>query len=278
MYDNKLNTSWYGVVEDVNDPLRAGRVRVRRLDQTPNRQELPTGSLPWSISSINIVFDKSSLQLNDFVYGNYFDNTGTLNIQGKYSGETSLPANSGVVNTKNNYYKKVWQYFPVAMQELYRTGVPQNLDWRKLREDLHRDTIQLVAFQKAVQRASEELDESENDKNSRRQFIKNVLNDYSSYKFSDEQIKIMLARDRTPGWGTALSVTEGLLDASAPYGTIQSATQLFGSGAIANLPLASSSKSMSSAGNLDSGNGNYNNNPAYKGSTIEQADKNRVHV
>ena len=104
MYDNNLRASWYGVVEDVNDPQLAGRVRVRRLDQTPNRQELPTGSLPWSISSINIVFDKSTLQVNDFVYGNYFDNTGTLNIQGKYSGETSLPANSGTVNTKNNYY------------------------------------------------------------------------------------------------------------------------------------------------------------------------------
>lgn len=278
MYDNNLRASWYGVVEDVNDPQRAGRVRVRRLDQTPNRQELPTGSLPWSISSINIVFDKSTLQLNDFVYGNYFDNTGTLNIQGKYSGETSLPANSGVVETKNNYYKKVWQYFPIAMQELYRTGVPQNLDWRKLREDLHRDTVQLVAFQKAVQRASEELDESETNKSSRRQFIRNVLNNYSSHQFTDEQVKIMLARDRNPGWGTSLSVTEGLLDASAPYGTIQSATQLLGCGAIADLPLASTAKSMSSGGNLDSGNGNYNNNPAYKGSTIELADKNRVHV
>ena len=38
LYDNKLNASWYGVVEDVNDPQREGRVRVRRLDQTPNRQ------------------------------------------------------------------------------------------------------------------------------------------------------------------------------------------------------------------------------------------------
>lgn len=274
MYDNNLRTSWYGVVEDINDPQRQGRVRVRRLDQTPNRQALPTGSLPWS----NVIFDKSTLQLNDFVYGNYFDNTGTLNIQGKYSGETLLPANIGVVNTKTNYYKKVWQYFPIAMQELYRTGVPQDLDWRKLREDLHRNTVQLVEFRKAVQRASEELDEPENDKNSRRQFIRNVLNNYSSYKFNDTQVNIMLARDRTEGWGTALSIIEGLLDASAPQGTIQNAAQLFGSGAIANYALSSSAKSMYNEGNLDRGNGNYNSNPAYKGSTVELADKNRVHV
>ena len=274
LYDNKLNASWYGVVEDVNDPQREGRVRVRRLDQTPNRQELPTGSLPWS----NVIFDKFTLQLNDFVYGNHFDNIGTLNILGKYPGEILLPANSSVVDTKTNFYKKVWQYFPIAMQELYRTGVPQNLDWRKLREDLHRNTVQLVEFRNAVQRATEELDESENDKNSRRQFIRNVLNNYSSYKFNDTQVNIMLARDRTQGWGTSLSIIEGLLDASAPHGTIQNATQLFGSGAIANYALSSSAKSMSSGGNLDSGNGNYNNNPAYKGSTVELADKNRVHV
>ena len=278
MYDNKLNTSWYGVVEDINDPLAGGRVRVRRLDQTPNRQELPTGSLPWSVNSIGVVFENNALQVNDFVYGNYFDNTGTLNVQGKYPGEIGLPANSGKVNTVNNYYKKVWEHFPVAMQELYRTGVPKNLDWRKLREDLHRNTSTLVEFQKAVQKASEEIDLPEDRKKARIDFIKNVLNDYSSYKFDDAQVKVILSRNENPGWGITHSIADGLLSPSAPYGTIQSASQLFGSGAIANLPLASSAKSMSSGSNLDRGNGNYNNNTAYKGSTIELADKNRVHV
>lgn len=278
MYDNKLNTFWYGVVEDINDPLAAGRVRVRRLDQTPNRQELPTGSLPWSVNSIGVVFENSALQVNDFVYGNYFDNTGTLNVQGKYPGEISLPANSGVINTTNNYYKKVWQHFPVAMQELYNTGVPRDLDWRKLREDLHRDTVTLIAFEKAVQKASEEIDLPEDRKKSRRDFIKNVLNNYSSYQFNDTQVKIILSRNENPGWGITHSIADGILAPAAPYGTITSASQLFGSGAISNLPLASSAKSMSSGSNLDRGNGNYNNNTAYKGSTIELADKNRVHV
>jgi hypothetical protein len=38
-----------GVVEDVNDPLQAGRVRVRIYGiHTPDKNELPTSDLPWS--------------------------------------------------------------------------------------------------------------------------------------------------------------------------------------------------------------------------------------
>jgi hypothetical protein len=277
-HDNKLNTFWYGVVEDINDPLASGRVRVRRLDQTPNRQELPTCALPWSVNSLRVVFENSSLQINDFVYGNLFDDIGTLNVQGKYPGEISLPANSGAINTTNNYYKKVWQHFPVAMQELYKTGVPKDLDWRKLREDLHRDTTKLIAFEEAVQKASEEIDLPEDRRKARRDFIKNVINDYSSYKFNDAQVKILLSRNEQPGWGITHCIVDGILAPAAPYGTMLSATQLFGSGAISNLPLASSAKSMSSGSNLDRGNGDPNNNTAYKGSTIELADRNRVHV
>ncbi len=277
-HDNKLNTFWYGVVEDINDPLASGRVRVRRLDQTPNRQELPTCALPWSVNSLRVVFENSSLQINDFVYGNLFDDIGTLNVQGKYPGEISLPANSGAINTTNNYYKKVWQHFPVAMQELYKTGVPKNLDWKKLREDLHRDTTKLIAFEEAVRKASEEIDLPEDRRKARRDFIKNVINDYSSYKFNDAQVKILLSKNETPGWGTTDCIVDGLIKPAAPDGTMLCASQFFGCGAIANKPLASDAKSMSNGSNLDRGNGNPNNNTAYKGSTIEQADKNRVHV
>lgn len=41
---------WYtGVVEDRNDPLKVGRVRVRCLGyHTENKEELPTSDLPWA--------------------------------------------------------------------------------------------------------------------------------------------------------------------------------------------------------------------------------------
>lgn len=51
-----LPNFFVGVVEDVNDPLKLGRVRVRYLKiHTDNLVKLPTSMLPWSdvLSSIN---------------------------------------------------------------------------------------------------------------------------------------------------------------------------------------------------------------------------------
>ena len=40
---------WYGVVEDIDDPLQLGRVRVRILgDHTQSRKLIPTEELPWA--------------------------------------------------------------------------------------------------------------------------------------------------------------------------------------------------------------------------------------
>ena len=46
----KQGFNWFlGIVEDVNDPLRLGRVRVRVLGHyTDNLVEMPTNTLPWS--------------------------------------------------------------------------------------------------------------------------------------------------------------------------------------------------------------------------------------
>ena len=43
-------TDWFtGVVEDVNDPLQIGRVRVRAFEyHTPSQSDLPTEDLPWA--------------------------------------------------------------------------------------------------------------------------------------------------------------------------------------------------------------------------------------
>jgi hypothetical protein len=272
-YDRNLNTVWYGVVEDNKDPTLQGRVRVRRLDQTHNRQALPTAALPWSVNST--AFENCSLQLNDFVYGSYLDNTGTLNVQGKYTGELSLPANDTPINAVNNYYKKIWQHYPIAMEELYKTGVPRDLNWLKLREDLHRNPVGLSLFEKELRKVYEEYYSPDDKKKSRYDYIKNFLNNYSLYKFNDIQIKILLSRNENDGWGVTLSIADALIEPMAPYGTIISASQFHGCGAIS--PLASRAKSTSGS-DLNRGNGIPNNNSCYVGSTIEQADKNRVHV
>lgn len=40
---------WFGVVEDVDDPLKLGRVRVRIFGYNPeNKKSLPTADLPWA--------------------------------------------------------------------------------------------------------------------------------------------------------------------------------------------------------------------------------------
>jgi len=49
---------WFiGVVEDRNDPLKLGRVRIRvnTVDNTTNTQEQPTSGLPWAIPLVPIV-------------------------------------------------------------------------------------------------------------------------------------------------------------------------------------------------------------------------------
>ena len=40
---------WIGVVEDVLDPLKTGRVKVRCFDwHTSNKGAIPTSALPWA--------------------------------------------------------------------------------------------------------------------------------------------------------------------------------------------------------------------------------------
>ena len=42
---------WFeGVVEDRNDPLQLGRVKIRCIGyHTENKQDLPTDDLPWAV-------------------------------------------------------------------------------------------------------------------------------------------------------------------------------------------------------------------------------------
>lgn len=52
-----MNTTPFftGVVEDINDPEQGGRVRIRIFGHhTPDQEEIPTSSLPWSCVSLPI--------------------------------------------------------------------------------------------------------------------------------------------------------------------------------------------------------------------------------
>ena len=280
MANDNLNKIWYGVVEDINDPIKSKRVRIRRLDQTPDRQELPTCGLPWSINVIGSAFDSDMLEINDFVYGNYFNDTGTLAVQGKYPGLSDLPAAGPVLNTAKNYYKLVWQHWPVALSELYKDGVPKDYDWQKLREEIHKDPEALDRFEKAIIKLSEEVDLPPERKANYYRILTDVLNDYSpDHKFTNKQTEIGCSKNENPGYGQSPSVFQAaILDPKAPIGTIASALQIFGSGAIVNLPLASKDTSVHDGGSISKGNGDPKNNPALVGSVIAMADKNRVHV
>lgn len=67
---------WYGVVEDTNDPLKAGRVRVRIFGwHTDNLQELPTKDLPWAQPGLSPSNSKtfSPPRPGDYVMGFFSD-------------------------------------------------------------------------------------------------------------------------------------------------------------------------------------------------------------
>lgn len=67
---------WYGVVEDTNDPLKAGRVRIRIFGwHTDNLQELPTKDLPWAQPGLSPSNSKtfSPPRLGDYVMGFFSD-------------------------------------------------------------------------------------------------------------------------------------------------------------------------------------------------------------
>lgn len=75
------NVNFWGVVEDNNDPMAIGRVKVRCFHyHTNDISEIPTEALPWALvlqptnsSSISGIGDFSPLQLGTWVYGFFMD-------------------------------------------------------------------------------------------------------------------------------------------------------------------------------------------------------------
>lgn len=67
---------WTGVVEDRNDPLKAGRIRVRIIGWHPESlTELPTAQLPWAIVLLPTSGAKgfSGPKEGDWVHGHFLD-------------------------------------------------------------------------------------------------------------------------------------------------------------------------------------------------------------
>lgn len=67
---------WYGVVEDVNDPAKLGRAKVRIFGHhTDNLVELPTKNLPWAaaVNPVNNSKSFSAPRLGDYVMGFFSD-------------------------------------------------------------------------------------------------------------------------------------------------------------------------------------------------------------
>ena len=76
------STRWFiGVIEDINDPLRLGRVRVRiRGVHTPQQDEIQTGDLPWAQTvipttegGVSGIGRSSNLQPGAEVFGFFLD-------------------------------------------------------------------------------------------------------------------------------------------------------------------------------------------------------------
>jgi uncharacterized protein YukE len=67
---------WYGVIEDINDPLKTGRCKVRIFGwHSENLNEMPTSALPWTIttSSPNSASGYNVPRLGEYVMGFFQD-------------------------------------------------------------------------------------------------------------------------------------------------------------------------------------------------------------
>jgi hypothetical protein len=89
---------WVGIVEDIFDPLKLGRVRVRAIGfHNPDRVKMPTATLPWAtvIKSPTGSVGTSRLEIGDWVTGYFLDGLEGQRptILGKYDGVYSQNPN-----------------------------------------------------------------------------------------------------------------------------------------------------------------------------------------
>lgn len=131
---------WFGTVEDRNDPLQIGRLRVRILDRhSPDQSVLPTDMLPWatpiqsitSAAAFEVGHSPTGITVGSVVHGFFVDGkegqiplvlgtvAGIPNVNGNDLNDVSLLAR----NT-NNINK---QYVPdVEPKSRYAAKYPYN--------------------------------------------------------------------------------------------------------------------------------------------------------
>jgi len=155
-----MNLVWFfGVVEDRNDPIKLGRVRVRcHTWHTEDRILLPTSSLPWaqciqpitSAATSGIGRSPTGLVEGSWVFGFFMDGQGAQKpmIMGSLAGiPTEEPdASKGF----NGFYPDILNEPDIPRQARGQTesnliaddGLPTKLEDRKLRDRQYEDKIE----------------------------------------------------------------------------------------------------------------------------------------
>jgi hypothetical protein len=116
---------WYGVVEDVNDPAKLGRAKVRIFGHhTDNLVELPTKDLPWA-SAVNPVNNSKSFsapRLGDYVMGFFADGASSQApvMMGVFPGLESSPDKNKGFSPQSDLKPAT----PPAGQVQYEVGQP----------------------------------------------------------------------------------------------------------------------------------------------------------
>ncbi|NBP55077.1 hypothetical protein EBU71_00800 [bacterium] len=116
---------WYGVVEDVNDPAKLGRAKVRIFGHhTDNLVELPTKNLPWAaaVNPVNNSKSFSAPRLGDYVMGFFSDGASSQApvMMGVFPGLEASPDKSKGFSPQSNLKPAT----PPKGQVQYEAGKP----------------------------------------------------------------------------------------------------------------------------------------------------------
>lgn len=116
---------WYGVVEDVNDPAKLGRAKVRIFGHhTDNLVELPTKDLPWAaaVNPVNNSKSFSAPRLGDYVMGFFSDGTSSQSpiMMGVFPGLEAVPNKNKGFSPQSDLKPAT----PPAGQVQYEAGKP----------------------------------------------------------------------------------------------------------------------------------------------------------
>jgi hypothetical protein len=118
---------WYGVVEDVNDPAKLGRAKVRIFGHhTDNLADLPTKDLPWAsaVNPVNNSKSFSSPREGDYVMGFFADGASSQApiMMGVFPGLEANPNTSKGFSPQGSLKKAT----PPDGQVQYEPGQPTN--------------------------------------------------------------------------------------------------------------------------------------------------------